>query len=351
MSTEETSAIGNHSQDVAPLSTQHSALSTPSALRTPFTERFGVRYPIVQGGLAHLAFAGLAAAVSNAGGLGQITAASFRTPEELRAEIAAARALTDRPFAVNFALGHRALDDLLAATLDAGVAAISITGGNPEPILRRVAGTGVRTMVLTAGVRQAQKAESLGADAVIAVGQEGGGHLGRDDLGTLVLVPRVVDAVQIPVLASGGIGDARGFAAALALGAAGIEMGTRFVATRECVAHAAYKEALIRADERATVVIERSVGRPGRVLDSPGARKILAAEAGATSIEELLPLIEGNVNRRGAHDGDLEEGFVWAGQVIGLIDDAPPVAELIERMVSGAAAIVGRLGAQFGGMA
>ena len=149
--------------------------------------------------------------------------------------------------------------------------------------------------------------------------------------------------MQIPVLASGGIGDARGFAAALALGAAGIEMGTRFVATRECVAHAAYKEALISADERATVVIERSVGRPGRVLDSPGARKILAAEAGATSIKELLPLIEGSVNRRGAHDGDLEEGFVWAGQVIGLIDDAPPVAELIERMVSGAAAIVGRM--------
>lgn len=194
-------------------------------IRNPFTARFNIRYPIVQGGLAHLAFAGLAAAVSNAGGLGQITAASFRTPEELQAEIATARSLTDRPFAVNFALGHRALDDLLDATLDAKVAAISITGGNPEPILRRVAGTGVRTLVLTAGVRQAQKAESLGADAVIAVGQEGGGHLGRDDLGTIVLVPRVVDAVSIPVLASGGIGDARGFAAALALGAAGIEMG------------------------------------------------------------------------------------------------------------------------------
>ncbi len=126
-------------------------------------------------------------------------------------------------------------------------------------------------------------------------------------------------------------------------------MGTRFVATRECVAHAAYKEALIRAGERDTVVIERSVGRPGRVLDTPGARKILAAEAGATSIEELLPLIEGRVNRLGARDGDLDEGFVWAGQVIGLIDDAPPVAELIERLVAGAAAILAGVQGQFGG--
>jgi NAD(P)H-dependent flavin oxidoreductase YrpB (nitropropane dioxygenase family) len=320
----------------------------PPTIQTPFTARFGVRYPIVQGGLAHLAFAGLAAAVSNAGGLGQITAASFQTPEDLRAEIAAARALTDRPFAVNFAIGHRPLDDLLEATLDAGVAAISITGGNPEPFLRRIAGTGVRALVLTAGVRQAQKAESLGADAVIAVGQEGGGHLGRDDLGTIVLVPRVVDAVGIPVLASGGIGDARGLAAALALGAAGIEMGTRFVATRECIAHAAYKEALIRASERDTVVIERSIGRPGRTLDTLGARRVLDAEAQASGIEELLPLIDGRVNRRGAQEGDLAEGFVWAGQVIGLIDDVPPVADLIARMVAGAAEIAGRMGRMLG---
>lgn len=311
-----------------------------SRIDTAFTARFGVAYPIVQGGLAHLAFAELAAAVSNAGGLGQITAASFQTPDELRAEIARARALTARPFAVNFALGHRRLDDLLDVALELGVPAISITGGNPEQFLRRVAGTGTRTLVLVAGVRQAQKAESLGADAVIAVGQEGGGHLGRDDLGTIVLTPRIVDAVSIPVLASGGIGDARGLAAALALGAAGIEMGTRFVATRECVAHERYKAALARASERDTVVIERSIGRPGRVLDTPGARRVLEAEAAGASFTELLPLIEGATNRRGAHDGDLDEGFVWAGQVIGLIDDVPTVRELLDRMVTGAAAVL-----------
>jgi NADH:quinone reductase (non-electrogenic) len=332
------------------LSAWMTPMSVPESvfqLHTSFTARFGVRYPIVQGGLAHLAFAGLAAAVSNAGGLGQITAASFRTPEALQSEIAAARALTDQPFAVNFAIGHRPLDALLEATLDASVPAISITGGNPEPFLRRIAGTGVRTLVLVAGVRQAQKAASLGADAVIAVGQEGGGHLGRDDLGTLVLVPRVVDAVPIPVLASGGIGDARGLVAALALGAAGIEMGTRFVATRECVAHAAYKAALVQASERDTLIIERTIGRPGRVLDTPGARRIRAAEAAGASIEELLPLIEGQVNRRGAQDGDLDEGFVWAGQVAGLIDDLPTVAALVARLVSGAAAIASGIGAQF----
>jgi NAD(P)H-dependent flavin oxidoreductase YrpB (nitropropane dioxygenase family) len=314
--------------------------------RTRAAELLGVEYPIVQAPIAPYTTPELVAAVSEAGGLG-VLAAAMMAPDAIRDAIRRIRELTDRPFAVNFALGHRPLDDLLEATLAARVPVVSITGGNPEPILRRVAGTGVLTMVLVAGVRQAQKAESLGADAVIAVGQEGGGHLGRDDIGTFVLTPRVVDAVRIPVLASGGIGDARGLAAALALGAAGIEMGTRFVATRECVAHPAYKEALVRASERDTVVIERSVGRPGRVLDTPGARRILAAEAEGKGIEELLPLIEGATNRRGAHDGDLEAGFVWAGQVAGLIADVPTVAELVERLVGGAAAIAGDLAARF----
>lgn len=313
-------------------------------LRTRLTELLGIDCPIVQGGLAHLADAGLAAAVSNAGALGQITAASFPAPDELAAEIRRCRSLTDRPFAVNFALGHWDWSGHLAAAIAAGVPAVSVTGGNPEALFRAIGAAPMRKLVLVAGVRQARKAEELGADAVIAVGCEGGGHIGRDDLSTLVLVPRVLDAVSIPVAAAGGIGDARGLAAALALGVDGIEMGTRFVATRECRAHPRYKEALVRAAETDTVVIERSIGRPGRALRTPHAERILAAEAGGADFAALFPLISGEANKRAALDGDLDGGFAWAGQVAGLIDDVPSVAELIERMVAGAAEILGRLG-------
>jgi len=198
---------------------------------------------------------------------------------------------------------------------------------------------------LVAGVRAAQKAESLGAHTVIGVGYEGGGHLGRDDIGSLVLIPRILDAVKIPVLASGGIGDARSYAAALALGAEGIEMGTRFVATQECIAHANYEQALIEAQETQTVVIERSIGRPARVLQGEWAAKVAAVEASdpPPTIQELLPLIAGERNKRAALDGVLDEGFVWAGQVAGLIHDVPTVRELLDRMTEGAEEIIKKL--------
>ncbi len=318
------------------------------AIRTRFTQLFGIDLPIVQGGLAHLAFAELAAAVSNAGGLGQITALSTGSPEALRAEIARVRTLTDRPFAVNLAIGHLPIEPYLDVALAEGVPAISVTGGNPEAAFRRSEGHAVRRLVLVAGVRAARKAESLGADAVIAVGQEGGGHLGRDDVGLVALLPRVVEAVAIPVLASGGIVDGQGLAAALALGAEGVEMGTRFVATVECRAHARYKEALVAARETDTQVIERSIGRPGRVLAGAYAARILAREADGADLSELIPLIEGRHNRRAALEGDLEEGFVWAGQGAGGIRDIPTVAALLTRMEAEARAAAGRLSALLG---
>ncbi len=316
-------------------------------LQTRFTELFGVARPIVQGGLQHLAHAKLAAAVSNAGGLGQITAAAFPTPEKLKAEIALAQSLTTKPFAINFALGHTPMYDLLDASLEAGARYFSFTAGNPEGMIKQIRERGfeneVKILVLVAGIRAAQKAESLGVDSVIAVGYDGGGHLGRDDIGTLVLVPRIVDAVKIPVLASGGIGDARGMAAALTLGAEGIEMGTRFVATQECIAHDNYKKALVEARETDTVIIERSIGRPGRVLKGAMPDQIIALEATNPPIETLLPYIAGGVNYKGAVDGDMEQGFVWAGQVSGLINDIPSVQELLDRMTEGAEEILTQL--------
>lgn len=309
---------------------------------TRVTELLGITYPIIQGGLAHLAYADLAAAVSNAGGLGQVTAMSLPTPEDLREEIRKTKSMTDKPFGVNFAIGQhgRTFEDFLEAALDEGISAVSITGGNPAPFFDLLKGTNVKKLVLVAAKRQAAKAEELGADAVMVVGQEGGGHLGRNDIGTTVLIPQVADAVSIPVIASGGIGDGRGLMAGLSLGAEGIEMGTRFIATKECVhAHALYKQALVQGDENGTVVIKRSIGAPARVISNSWTDRILEVEQEHGEYEALKDYISGQANKRYIHDGDLDEGFAWAGQVMGLIHDIPSVSELFERMIKEAEAI------------
>ncbi|WNC12878.1 nitronate monooxygenase [Brevibacillus brevis] len=304
-------------------------------MKTRVTELLQIDYPVIQGGLAYLAYANLAAAVSNAGGLGQITAMSLPSPEALREEIRKVRTMTERPFGVNFAIGqyNHSYEPFVDVAVEEGVKVISVTGGNPEPLIRRLDGHDVKKLVLVASVRQAQKAESIGADAVMAVGQEGGGHLGRDDIGTFVLIPRVVDSVSIPVLASGGIGDGRGILAALALGADGVEMGTRFIATQECVhAHAAYKEALLKGTEHDTAVIKRTLGAPARVVRTPGSDRILEMEKEGAGYEQLKPLISGQNNRTFIYDGNEQQGFGWAGQVIGLIHDVPTVQDLFDRM-------------------
>lgn len=303
-------------------------------VKTRLTELLEIQYPIIQGGLASLAYAELAAAVSNAGGLGQITATSLPSGEALREEIRKTRNLTNHPFGVNLAISqHHAVDELLDVVVEERVPVITLTGGNPAPIFQRLAGVPVRKLVLVAAVRQAQKAESLGADAVMAVGQEGGGHIGRLDTGTFVLVPRVVDSVKIPVIASGGIADGRGLVAALALGAEGIEMGTRFVATKECIAHPAYKQALVNGEETGTVVIKRSIGAPGRVVDTEWAQEVLKVEEQGLSASDLWPYVNGDRNRQAALDGDLDHGYAWAGQSMGLIHSVPSVAELMEEMM------------------
>jgi NADH:quinone reductase (non-electrogenic) len=313
--------------------------------KTRVTELLGITYPIIQGGLAYLAYADLAAAVSNAGGLGQITAMSLETPEQLRQEIRKVKEKTDRPFGVNFAIGQhgRPFHHMLEAALEEGVPVVSVTGGNPAPFFEQLKGTNVKKLVLVAAVRQAVKAEELGADAVMVVGQEGGGHLGKYDTGTFVLIPKVVDSVSIPVIASGGIGDGRGLMAALALGAEGIEMGTRFIATKECVhAHPLYKEMLVNGSEHDTVVIKRSLGAPGRAISNEWTKKILEIEEQGGTYEQLKEYISGKANRRFIYEGKINEGFAWAGQVMGLIKDVPTVAELFSRMISEAEQIRSR---------
>ncbi|HEY2421796.1 MAG TPA: nitronate monooxygenase family protein [Neobacillus sp.] len=307
--------------------------------QTRVTEILNIQYPIIQGGLAYLAYSELAAAVSNAGGLGQITAMSLGDPELLREEIRQVKKLTSNPFGVNFAIGQhgRPFADFLKVTIDEGVPVVSMTGGNPAPIIEQLKGTTIKKLVLVAARRQAVKAEELGADAVMVVGQEGGGHLGRDDVGTTVLIPQVVDAVSIPVIASGGIGDGRGLMAALSLGADGIEMGTRFIATKECVhANEVYKKRLVEGSETDTVVIKRSLGMPARAIANNWTDRILEIEKNNGKYDQLKGLIGGSANKRYIYDGSVDEGFAWAGQVMGLIKDIPTVAELFQRMISDA---------------
>lgn len=303
--------------------------------KTRVTELFGIEYPIVQGGLAYLAYADLAAAVSEAGGLGQITAMSLPSPEALKQEIRSVRRKTAKPFGVNFAIGNhgRAYESMVEAALEEDVEILSVTGGNPAPLFDMLKGTSVKKMVLVAARRQAQKAEEIGADAVIAVGQEGGGHLGRDDIGTMVLIPRIADAVSIPVIGSGGIGDGRGWMAAHALGAEGIEMGTRFIATKECVhASEAYVQSLLDSTEQDTTIIKRTIGAPARALKNEWTEQILRLEAEGADYEGLKSYISGEANCKLIHDGAASEGFGWGGQIAGMIDDVPSVSELFARM-------------------
>ena len=302
---------------------------------TRVTELLNIKYPIIQGGLAYLAYSELAAAVSNAGGLGQITAMTLPSPEALREEIKKVKSLTDKPFGVNYAIGQhgRPYESMVQVAIDEEIPVISVTGGNPKGVLDMVKGHPIKKLVLVAARRQAKKAEELGADAVMVVGQEGGGHLGRSDVGTFILTPQVVDHVSIPVIASGGIADGRGFMAALSLGAEGIEMGTRFIATKECLAHANYKQAIIDAEEEGTAVIKRSIGAPARVLKGPFAEKILEIEKQQLGYESLKDYISGKVNHLYIQEGDDTEGFGWAGQSAARIHDIPTVDNLIESLI------------------
>ncbi|MFD2443365.1 NAD(P)H-dependent flavin oxidoreductase [Bacillus sp. CGMCC 1.16607] len=304
---------------------------------TKVTNLLNIEYPIIQGGLAHLAYSDLAAAVSNAGGLGQITAMSLESPEQLKNEILKVKTKTNKPFGVNFAIGQhgRPYEAFLEVAIKEQVPVITMTGGNPAPLFHQLKGVNTKKLVLVAAKRQAQKAEELGADAVMVVGQEGGGHLGKNDIGTMVLIPQVVDAVKIPVIASGGIGDGRGLMAALCLGAEGIEMGTRFIATKECVdASEAYKNKLVDGTENDTVVIKRSLGAPARAIHNAWTDKILELEDKNVDYEQLKDYISGKANKRFIYDGNFDEGFAWAGQVMGMIKDIPSVNELMNRIIT-----------------
>ncbi len=316
-------------------------------IQTRITEFFGVERPIVQGGLMWVATADLVAAVANAGGMGFMTALTFPDAKRLRAEIRRCREMTDKPFGVNLTFlptlrppDYPALIDACAAE---SVRFIETAGRNPEPYLPQMKSAGMQVIHKCTSVRHALKAQRIGCDAVSIDGFEAAGHPGEDDVTTLILVPLVRDAVDLPLIASGGFADGRGLVAALALGADGINMGTRFVATREAPVHANIKQALVRHAETDTRLIMRSLRNTERVLRNRAADTVLEIEGrGNTGIQELIPYVSGLVGQAMLADGDVEKATMAAGQCIGLIRDTPTCRELLDRIMAEAEAIITR---------
>jgi len=316
------------------------AAPSPSAMTTRVTTLLGIRYPIIQGGMMWVGRAELAAAVSNAGGLGILTALTQPTPEALAQEIERCRGMTDQPFGVNLTMLPSATPPPYEAYLDAliagGVKLLETAGNVPAEFIAKAKASGVKIVHKCVAVRHALAAEKRGVDAVSIDGFECAGHPGDDDIGGLVLIPIAARRLKIPVIASGGIGDGRGMAAALALGAEGINMGTRFCATREAPIHEAIKQMMVEKSERDTNLIFRTLKNTGRCLKNGVSDEVLAKERqpGGVEFKEIHHLVAGARGRQALEQGDPEGGLVWGGQVVGLIDDVPTCAELIERMVA-----------------
>lgn len=305
--------------------------------KTRFTELVGIRLPVMQGGMQWLATAELAAAVSSAGGLGTISAMSFQTGEALRQEIRKLRRYTDCPFAVNLSMlpslgADERLLELTDVIVQEEVPVVETSGRSPEAILPRLKRANIIVLHKVTALRFAQKAERLGVDAVIAAGASCGGHPGLDGLPTALLVQRMVECLRIPVLAAGGIHDGRSMAAAFAWGASGVTMGTRFLATAECKLHPALKQWMLEAGELDTLLVQRSIGNPVRVLKNSHAQKVLELEKCAPTLEELMPYISGALGREMIETGSLEKGLLAMGQCVGSIHTIPPVAELLQSM-------------------
>lgn len=308
--------------------------------RTRFTETFGIQHPIICGGMTAVGRAPLIAAVANAGALGFLTALTQPTPEELTNEIARTRDLTDQPFGVNLTMlptiNPVPYDEFADAIVQAGVKIVETAGNNPEPFLPAFQAAGVKVIHKAVTVRHALKAQSIGVDAVSIDGFECAGHPGEDDIGGLVLIPAAADQLTIPIIASGGIADARGLVAALALGADAVNMGTRFVATAEAPVHDNIKQQIVANTEKSTNVVFRKFRNSARVAKNAVSDEILDIERQeGTTFQDIAHLASGARGReRALGAGEVDGGVWWAGQTQGLITDVPGVAELIERMVS-----------------
>ncbi|AMK25884.1 nitronate monooxygenase family protein (plasmid) [Sphingobium sp. SJ10-10] len=317
-------------------------------MRTRITNLLGIQHPIVQGGMHFVGLAELASAVSNAGGLGVITGLTQRTPEALAREIARCREMTDKPIGVNLtflpAFAKPPYPEYIQAIAEGGVTIVETAGRSPEAYMPALKAAGITVIHKCTSVRHALKAEAIGCDAVSVDGFECGGHPGEDDIPNMILLPRAADELRIPFLASGGIGDARSLVAALALGADGVNMGTRFIATQEAPVHANVKQALLDATELDTRLIMRSLKNTERVLKNENVTRLQEIErekGSALTIDDIHDQVAG-VYPKVMVDGDMDAGAWSCGMVVGLIRDIPTVKDLIDRIMADAESIIRR---------
>ncbi|MEQ8315448.1 MAG: nitronate monooxygenase family protein [Gammaproteobacteria bacterium] len=315
-------------------------------METRISRMLGIKHPVVQGGMQWVGVAELASAVSNAGGLGILTGLTQPTPEALTREIERCREMTDKPFGVNLTILPTIkpvpYEEYAQAIVDSGVKIVETAGRNPEPFLPLFKSAGITVIHKCTSIRHSLKAERIGCDMVSVDGFECAGHPGEDDVTNLILLPLAARRLKIPFLASGGLGDGRGMAAALAMGADGINMGTRFMVTREAPIHEKVKQAMVDADELDTALIYRSLRNTARVFKNSVAEKVLEIESRSeqTDFEDIKALVQGAKGRELFEQGDLDRGIWSAGMVVGLIDDIPSCQELIERIVAEAESII-----------
>lgn len=315
--------------------------------KTRVCDIVGIEYPIIQGGMTWIANAELAAAVSEAGGLGIISPnagwdGQGDVRENLRRHVRLARELTQRPFGVNIPVMDPAARGLVELCIGEHVAVVITAAGNPASFTSLLKENGIKVLHVVASRRHALGAERAGVDAVIAEGYEAGGHNGLDELPTFVLVPQVVDAVTVPVVAAGGIADARGFVAALALGAEGVQMGTRLIATTECCAHLSFKRAVVDALDTGTVITGHRFG-PTRGIRNRFTGKMLEMEAAGSSMQELLTYIGANRSRKGHLEGDTDEGELYCGAIAGIVTEIVSAGEVVRSIVDGVDSVLSGL--------
>lgn len=307
-------------------------------------EILGTEFPIIQGGMANIATGEFAAACSNAGALGMIATGGWDA-DRLRKEIRRARELTDKPFGVNLMLMSPYAADIAQVILDEGVRVVTTGAGNPGQYIPAWKAAGIKVIPVVAAAVLAKRLSRYGVDAFVAEGMESGGHVG--EMTTMALVPQVIDAVDVPVIAAGGIADGRQMAAALALGASGVQVGTCLLASEECPIHENYKQAVLKAKDSDTTVTGRSIGGPVRVLKNKMAREYLALEKRGATLEELETVTLGGL-RRAVLEGDVDHGSVMMGQVAGMVREIRPLRQIFEELVNGGKAVLEETGREWG---
>lgn len=320
-------------------------------MKTKITEMFGIQHPIIQGGMHNVGYAEMAAAVSNAGALGIITGLTQTTPEDLAKEIARCHEMTDKPFGVNLTFlpmfTQPPYPEYIQAIIEGGIKAVETAGRNPQEHLPKLKEAGIKVIHKCTSVRHALKAEKIGCDAVSVDGFECAGHPGEDDIPNMILLPRAADELTIPFVSSGGMADGRSLVASLAMGAQGMNMGTRFIATQEAPVHENIKQALLEADELSTRLIMRPLRNTERVLNNATVEKILHIEkekGDDLAINDIYPLVAGEQNKKVLQEGALDDGAWSCGMVAGLINDIPTCKELVDRIMAEAEEIIkGRL--------